>query len=70
MDEIKTLIEEVQLETQSSMVDLRYIVLDHLASWEVIIDWGNYRSAIPNSAHDNPVDSLKAALSYWRTKNQ
>lgn len=65
MDELQALIEKLQRQTGSSVVDLRYRPEEEAPNWAVIIDWGNkYMAAVPGSLQDNPIDSLKAALLY------
>jgi hypothetical protein len=65
MDELQALIEKLQRQSGSSVVDLRYRPEEEAPNWAVIIDWGNkYMAAVPGSLQDNPIDSLKAALSY------
>jgi hypothetical protein len=65
MDELQALIEKLQRQTGSRVVDLRYRPEEEAPNWAVIIDWGNqYMAAVPGSLQDNPIDSLKAALSY------
>jgi hypothetical protein len=65
MDELQRLIERIQKQTQSSVIDLRYRPNEDEPSWAVIIDWGNkYMAVVPGSIQHNPIDSLKAALAY------
>jgi hypothetical protein len=65
MDELQALIEQLQRQSGSSVVDLRYRPEEEAPNWAVIIDWGNkYMAAVPGSLQDNPMDSLKAALLY------
>jgi hypothetical protein len=65
MDELQTLIERLQKQTQSSVIDLRYRPNEDEPSWAVIIDWGNtYRSVVPGSIQHSPIESLKAAVEY------
>jgi hypothetical protein len=65
MNEIQGLIELLQHQTGSSVIDLRYRPDEDEPPWAVIIDWGaRYRAAVPGSIQENPIDSLKAALSY------
>jgi hypothetical protein len=65
MDELQTLFEHVQHQSGSSTIDLRYRPDNDEPAWAVVIDWGNkYRAVVPGSAQDNPIASLKAALSY------
>jgi hypothetical protein len=69
MDELQALIERLQHQTKSSMVDLRYRPDNDEPPWAVIIDWGNkYRSVVPGSAQDSPTESLKAAFSYLESQ--
>jgi hypothetical protein len=61
MDELQALIEKLQRQSGSSVVDLRYRPEEEAPNWAVIIDWGNkYMAAV----QDTPIDSLKAALLY------
>jgi hypothetical protein len=65
MDDLQTLIEQIQYQTGSSVIDLRYRPDEDEPPWAVIIDWGNkYMSAVPGSIQSTPRDSLNAALSY------
>jgi hypothetical protein len=65
MDELQALIEQLQRQSGSSVVDLRYRPEEEAPNWAVIIDWGNkYMAAVPGSLQDTPIDSLKAALLY------
>ncbi len=65
MDELQALIEQLQRQSSSSVVDLRYRPEEEAPNWAVIIDWGNkYMAAVPGSLQDHPIDSLKAALLY------
>lgn len=65
MDELQKLIEKIQRQTGSSVVDLRYRPEEEAPNWAVLIDWGNkYMAVVPNSIQDNPMDSLKEALAY------
>jgi hypothetical protein len=65
MDELQALIEKLQCQTGSRVVDLRYRPEEEAPNWAVIIDWGNkYMAAVPGSLQDTPMDSLKAALLY------
>jgi hypothetical protein len=65
MDELQTLIERLQQQSKSSMIELRYRPDNDEPPWAVIIDWGNkYRSVVPGSAQDSPDESLKAAFLY------
>jgi hypothetical protein len=64
MDELQNLIEKLQRQTGSREIDLRYRQGEEEPNWAVIIDWGRYRAVVPTSIQDNPIDSLKAALSY------
>jgi hypothetical protein len=69
MDELQTLIEALQQQSKSSMVELRYRPDNDEPPWAVIIDWGNkYRSVVPGSAQANPVESLKAAFLYLESQ--
>jgi hypothetical protein len=69
MDELQTLIEALQQQSKSSMVELRYRPDNDEPPWAVIIDWGNkYRSVVPGSAQVNPVESLKAAFLYLESQ--
>jgi hypothetical protein len=65
MDELQVLIERLQHQSGSSMIDLRYRPNTDEPSWAVVIDWGSkYMAVVPGSAQDTPVESIKAALSY------
>jgi hypothetical protein len=65
MDELQTLIERLQQQSGSSMVELRYRPDNDEPPWAVIIDWGSqYRSVVPGSAQDSPTESLNAAFLY------
>lgn len=65
MEELQKLIELLQLQSGSSVIDLRYHPNGDEPAWAVIIDWGDkYTAAVPGSIQDDPIDSLKAALSY------
>jgi hypothetical protein len=69
MDELQALIEQLQRQSGSSVVDLRYRPEEEAPNWAVIIDWGNkYMAAVPGSLQDTPMDSLKAALLYLENK--
>ena len=69
MDELQTLIERLQQQSKSSMVELRYRPDNDEPPWAVIIDWGNkYRSVVPDSAQDSPIESLNAAFSYLESQ--
>jgi hypothetical protein len=70
MNDIQALIELLQHQTGSSVIDLRYRPDEDEPPWAVIIDWGDrYRAAVPGSIQENPIDSLKAALSYLEQQN-
>jgi hypothetical protein len=63
MDELQGLIELLQLQTGSSVIDLRYRPDEDEPPWAVIIDWGDkYTAVVPGSIQENPIASLKAAL--------
>jgi hypothetical protein len=65
MDELQTLIELLQQQTRSSIIDLRYRPNKDEPAWAVIIDWGNkYMAVVPGSTQSHPIESLKAALLY------
>jgi hypothetical protein len=65
VNDIQALIERLQDQSGSSVVDLRYRPDGDEPPWAVIIDWGDrYRAAVPGSIQENPIDSLKAALEY------
>jgi hypothetical protein len=69
MDELQTLIERLQQQSKSSMVELRYRPDNDEPPWAVIIDWGNkYLSVVPGSAQNSPVESLNAAFSYLESQ--
>lgn len=65
MNDIQGLIELLQRQTGSSVIDLRYRPDEDEPPWAVIIDWGDkYMAAVPGSIQETPIDSLKAALAY------
>jgi hypothetical protein len=65
MEELQGLIELLQLQSGSSVIDLRYRPDEDEPPWAVIIDWGDkYSATVPGSIQCNPIESLKAALSY------
>jgi hypothetical protein len=65
MEELQSLIEQLQLQSGSSVIDLRYRPDEDEPPWAVIIDWGDkYTATVPGSIQNSPIDSLKAALSY------
>jgi hypothetical protein len=64
MEELQTLIEQLQLQSGSSVIDLRYRPDEDEPPWAVIIDWGGYSATVPGSIQSNPLESLKAALFY------
>jgi hypothetical protein len=65
MEELQGLIELLQLQSGISVIDLRYRPDEDEPPWAVIIDWGDkYTATVPGSIQSNPIDSLKAALSY------
>ena len=65
MDELQALIERLQCQTGSSLIELRYRPDADEPAWAVMIDWGNkYKAVVPGSAQDDPIASLKVALSY------
>jgi hypothetical protein len=65
MDELQGLIELLQLQSGSSVIDLRYRPDEDEPPWAVIIDWGDkYTAVVPGSIQENPIASLKAALRY------
>jgi hypothetical protein len=65
MDELQTLIEQLQRQSGSSLIELRYRPDADEPAWAVMIDWGNkYKAVVPDSAQDDPIASLKVALAY------
>jgi hypothetical protein len=65
MDELQTLFERLHHQSGSSTIDLRYRPDSDEPPWAVVIDWGSkYRAVVPGSAQEDPIASLKAALSY------
>lgn len=69
MDELQILIEKLQLQTGSSVIDLRYHPNPYEPPWAVVIDWGNrYMRVVPGSLQLTPIDSLKAALLYLENR--
>jgi hypothetical protein len=65
MTELQMLIEKIQRQTGSRVIDLRYRPEVDAPNWAVLIDWGNqYMAVVPTSLQDNPIDSLANALAY------
>jgi hypothetical protein len=64
MNELQALIEKLQHQSGSNVVDLRYRASDTLP-WAVSISWGGgYLAVVPDSTKQNPIESLNAALAY------
>jgi hypothetical protein len=65
MDELQALIERLQRQSGSSLIELRYRPDNDEPSWAVMIDWGSkYKAVVPGSAQADPIASLNAALAY------
>jgi hypothetical protein len=63
MDELQGLIELLQLQSGSSVIDLRYRPDEDEPPWAVIIDWGDkYTAVVPGSIQENPIASLRGCL--------
>jgi hypothetical protein len=52
------------------VIDLRYRPDEDEPPCAVIIDWGGkYSATVPDSIQSNPIESLRAALSYIENQN-
>lgn len=65
VNQIQALMEQIQELSGSSTVDLRYRPQDESSNWAVMIDWGQkYMAVVPSSLQEDPIVSLKSALSF------
>lgn len=65
MNQIQALMQQIQELSGSSTVDLRYQTQDESSNWAVLIDWGQkYMAVVPSSLQEDPIASLKSALSF------